>query len=98
VYSAVIREIAREQQTVYLPLNESLTPAVEREPRKNTLVFKGPERALLYKAIVSHYLLSWSWDEIAEQNGFLFLTDFIHLNNRGGGIAAELIEAFVRNN
>ncbi len=36
--------------------------------------------------------------EIAEDNNFLFLTDFIHLNKKGAGIAADLIDAFIRHN
>ena len=97
-YSAVIREIAQERQLAYLPLNEILTFAIEGEIRENALVFKGPERTLLYKAIVSHYLLGRSWDSIALKNGFIFLTDFIHLNAKGAGIAADLIDAFIRHN
>ena len=98
VYTMDIREIAQAQQVAYLPLNEILTFAIEGETRKNELVFKGSERTLLYKAIVSHYLLGKSWDGIAEENGFLFLTDFIHLNQKGAGIAADLIDAFIRHN
>jgi len=95
-YSAVIREIAQARKVAYLPLNEILTFAVEGETRASALVFKGPERTLLYKAIVSHYLLDRSWDSIAAKNNFLFLTDFIHLNAKGAGIAADLIDTFIR--
>ena len=97
-YSMVIREIAQARQLAYLPLNEILTFAVEGETRESALVFKGPERTLLYKAIVSHYLLGKSWDSIAAKNNFLFLTDFIHLNAKGAGIAADLVDAFIRHN
>ncbi len=95
-YSAIIREIAQARQLAYLPLNEILTFALEGETRESALVFRGAERTLLYKAIVSHYLLGQSWDSIAAENNFLFLTDFIHLNAKGGGIAADLIGAFIR--
>ena len=97
-YSTVIREIAQKQAVAYLPLNELLTFAIEGEPRNNERMFKGPERTLLYKAIVSHYLLGKSWNRIAGENHFLFLTDFIHLNQKGAGIAADLIDAFIRHN
>ena len=95
-YSAVIREVAQDRALAYLPLNEILTFVIEGDSRENKLVFKGPERTLLYKAIVSHYLLGWSWDRVAESNDFLFLTDFIHLDKKGAGIAADLIDAFIR--
>lgn len=97
-YSAVVREIAQQRQLAYLPLNEIMTFAVEGETRENKLVFKGPERTLMYKALVSHFLLGRDWDRIAADNNFLFLTDFIHLNAKGAGIAADLIDAFIRHN
>jgi len=97
-YSHDIRAIAREQQVAYLPLHELLTFAVEGETRENKLVFRGPERTQMYKAIVAHFLLGRSWDTIAANNGFLFLTDFIHLNAKAAGIAADLIDDFIRHN
>jgi hypothetical protein len=50
----------------------------------------------MYKAIVRHYLLGQSWNRISEKNGFLFLTDFIHLNAKGATVAADLIDGFIR--
>jgi len=50
----------------------------------------------MYKGIFFHFLLGRSFDEISESNGFLIVTDFLHLNNRGAEMVAELIEGFVR--
>jgi len=97
-YSQDIRLIAQEQQLAYLPLNEVLTFAVEGEARKNKLVFRGPERTLLYKALVARFVLGRNWDTISAKNGFTFLTDFIHLNKKGADIVADLIDDFVRHN
>lgn len=97
-YSAVIREVADIRQVAYLPLNEILTSAIEGGSRRNKTTFTGAERTLLYQAIVSHYLLGRSWNDIAAKNGFLFLTDNIHLNAKGAGIAADLVDAFIRRN
>jgi hypothetical protein len=44
---------------------------------------------------VFHILLGRSLDEISSSNGFLIITDFLHLNSRGAGFVAELIEGFV---
>jgi len=97
-YSQDIRLIAQEQQLAYLPLNEVLTFAVEGEARENQLVFRGPERTLMYKALLAHFVLGRNWDTISTQNGFTFLTDFIHMNKKGADIAADLIDDFVRHN
>ncbi len=97
-YSEDIRLIAQKQQLAYLPLHEVLTFAVEGEARENKLVFRGPERTLMYKALVAHFVLGRNWDTISAQNGFIFLTDFIHMNKKGADIAADLIDDFVRHN
>jgi len=95
-YSDTIRAIADEKQLAYLPLNEKLDRAIQEKVPKSGPVFIGPERTLMYKAIARHYLLGQSWDRISEKNGFLFLTDFIHLNAKGAILAADLIEGFIR--
>jgi len=97
-YSRDIRLIAQEQQLAYLPLHEVLTFAVEGEARENKLVFRGPERTLMYKALAARFLLGRNWDAISAKNGFIFLTDFIHLNKKGADIVADLIDDFVRHN
>jgi len=53
------------------------------------------ESGLMYKAIFSRYILGQSWDEIAEKNNFIFLTDNLHLNRRGALMATELIDDFL---
>ncbi len=66
--------------------------------RECTFKFFGPERVLPYKVIVEHYVLGYNWNTISDKNGFVVLTDFIHLNEKGTGIVADLIEAFIRHN
>ena len=95
-YSDTIRKIADERQLAYLPLNEKLDRAIREKAPGRDPVFIGPERTLMYKAIVRHYLLGQSWNRISEKNGFLFLTDFIHLNAKGATVAADLIDGFIR--
>ena len=97
-YSQDIRTIAQAQQVAYLPLNEILTFVVEGEAGENKRVFRGPERTLMYKALVAHFVLGRNWDTISAQNGFTVLTDFIHMNKKGADIAADLIDDFVRHN
>ncbi len=96
VYSDVIREMAAEKQVAFLPLHEKMCGTVAVKPRECAFKFIGPERVLLYMAIVEHYLLGRCWNSISEKNGFVFLTDFIHLNEKGAGIVTDLIDAFIR--
>ncbi len=97
-YSAVIRKVAAEKQVAFLPLHAKMSSTLSTKTTECAFEFVGPERVLTYKAIVEHYLLGRSWNSISEKNGFVFLTDFIHLNEKGAGIVADLIEAFIRHN
>ena len=49
----------------------------------------------MYAAIFSHYLMGREWDDISDSNGFIYLTDNIHLNGRAARITADLIRDFV---
>ena len=49
----------------------------------------------MIKGIFSHLLLGTSFDKIAANNGFLIVTDFLHLNSRGAKMAADLIENWI---
>ncbi|MBN2098694.1 MAG: hypothetical protein JW753_03760, partial [Dehalococcoidia bacterium] len=47
---------------------------------------------------LSHYVLRQSLDEISRRNGYLLLTDGMHMNSRGAAIIADQIEAYLRDN
>ncbi len=36
-----------------------------------------------------------TWDEVSRRNGLLLLTDTLHLNSKGAGIVADLIEGWL---
>ena len=50
---------------------------------------------VMYKGLARHYLLGKSFDEISEDNGFLYLIDLLHINTRGAETVADLIEGFI---
>jgi len=95
-YSAVVRQVALEKNLTYLPLNEQMVDLIAKKPVIKKSDYKGGDRKGLYTAIVSHYLLGRDWDTIADDNGFLFLTDSIHLNGRGAKVVADLITPFLQ--
>ena len=49
----------------------------------------------MLRAVFSHYLLRKDWNHIAENNGFVFLTDEIHLNRKGALVVADLVDGFL---
>ena len=49
----------------------------------------------MIKGIFSHLLLGTSFDKIASNNGFLILTDFLHLNSYGANLIADLIQKWI---
>ncbi len=96
-YNEVIKKIAETSNVSYLPLNEKL---------KAYLMGKGHTRGrslkngvkLYEKAIVEHFVYGYSLDRISVRNGYLLLTDGIHLNSSAGMMAAHQIELFLKKN
>ncbi len=93
-YSMIIKEVAREEKVGYLPLNENMNEFLKDRKIPLRHDFQKTEM-LMYKAIVQHYLLRQSYDEIAASNGFMMHTDYLHLNCTGAGMVADLVENFV---
>jgi lysophospholipase L1-like esterase len=93
-YSGVIQEVAATQHLAYLPLHENMTAIISHRKPHPRYAFHDDER-LMFIAIARHYLLGQSYDEISRANGFLFLTDHLHMNSMGADMAADLIENFV---
>jgi lysophospholipase L1-like esterase len=93
-YSRVIWEVAASQRLTYLPLHENMT-AYLRGQRPHPLYAYREDELLMYIVLGRHVLLRQSYDDISRANGFLLLTDHVHLNSTGAGMVADLIESFV---
>ncbi|EIE00947.1 GDSL-like protein [Leptospira licerasiae serovar Varillal str. VAR 010] len=90
-YSNVIRNIAKESNSYYIPLNETLVADLKNRPdqtegeyTRNTLK--------MYWIIFKHFGLFQSWDKISDQSDLIFMTDGIHMNSRAGKILEEMIQ------
>ena len=94
-YSGFIKQLAGQRNLVYLPLNELMDEVLQKRGGQMKSSYVAGESGLMYKAIFSRYILGQSWDEIAENNSFVFLTDNLHLNRRGALMATELIDDFL---
>ncbi|MBN1329037.1 MAG: hypothetical protein JXA54_06145 [Candidatus Heimdallarchaeota archaeon] len=93
-YSKIIKELAVENQLVYLPINEKMVTHL-KEHSSNP---KYPvEHRLIEQLILKHFLIGIKFDKISEKNGFLLLLDHLHLNTQGAKIIADLIIDFVKN-
>lgn len=90
-YARVIRDTAQKLNAGYIGLNELLTADIIKKGGATVEGFSSDRRAMFY-AIALHYLLMRSWDEISDRQGFLFLTDHVHLNSRGGHLLKTKIK------
>ena len=94
-YSAVVREVAKKTGVTYLPLHEKMTGWLQQHPGQPVVSYydwlKVMRRGFLSLAMGSKTL-----DEISAENGFELVTDFLHLNRRGGEMIRELILDFIR--
>jgi lysophospholipase L1-like esterase len=91
-YSAIVREVAEEEHVGYIPLHEAMLAAVTALPGRELTAVR---LRAFYRDALRHFLLGWSFDRIAEVNSWRFHTDGIHLNTRGGLIAADAVQRFI---
>jgi lysophospholipase L1-like esterase len=93
-YNDVIRQVARDNALMYLPIYEDLTRYLQQERGANGREFQL-STGLVFKAAAQHHLLRKDWDRVAEANGFFLCTDGIHLDRRAGERVADLVQAFL---
>jgi lysophospholipase L1-like esterase len=94
-YSTIIREVASRERVAYLPLHETVTDYLKDQNHRPKLSYDKGWQSVMYRGIFLHILLGRSFDKISSSNGFLVVTDFLHLNSRGAEMVADLIEDFV---
>jgi len=91
-FSAIIRLIAQEEGTDYIPLYEAIVEQVVTSPGRAFTEFGFLS---FYRDAFRTLVLRKSPDEVARINGWNFHTDGIHLNSRGGLIVADLVQRFI---
>lgn len=99
-YSEIIKEIAAKHGLTYLPLNEKMTEYLKEKGHEPGISYgsKGKFEFVMYVAILKHYALGKSYDDISAANGLLILSDLVHLNGTGGKMVADMIEGSVLKN
>jgi lysophospholipase L1-like esterase len=94
-YGAAVAEIAREEAVTYLPVREDFEAVLRAERPEGGRAFDNGAVRLMLKAMGQRYLLGKSFDTIGEENGFLLLTDAVHLRPRGAELVAHRMHEFI---
>jgi lysophospholipase L1-like esterase len=92
-YSEIIKEISQSENTGYMPMYERLHEQIVALPGKafTSFNFLAFYRDYLFR----EFILGYSFDKIAEMNGWRFHIDGVHLNTRGGMILTNLVQDFL---
>lgn len=96
-YNEVIKKVAEINNVSYLPFNEKLKAYLKGKGHTRGRSLKNSVK-LYEKAIIQHFVYGYSLDRIGHLNGFLLLTDGMHLNSTAGMMAAHQIELFLKKN
>jgi lysophospholipase L1-like esterase len=94
-YNAELFRIAKKDSIAYLPVNENFKKILIKNVEGRGKDYINGTK-MVFKSMVLHYLLLNSLDSISRKNGFLLLTDGVHLNSTGAKIVADEIEGFIR--
>ena len=91
-YSETIRDVALKEDVGYIPLHEAMLEQIQASPGR---AFTSFQFLPFYRDAFRVLVLRKTPDEVAQLNGWRFHTDGVHLNSRGGMIAADLIQKFI---
>lgn len=91
-YSETIRDVAQKEGVAYIPLHEAIGAQIQASSGRALTSFRFLP---FYRDAFRVLVLRKTPDEVAQLNGWRFHSDGIHLNSRGGLIAADCIQQFV---
>ncbi|HMD19122.1 MAG TPA: hypothetical protein VKH40_02310, partial [Alloacidobacterium sp.] len=91
-YSATIGAVARDADIGYIPVYEALLAEIRESPGRAFTSFRFLP---FYRDAFRVFVQRKSPDEVARLNGWRFHSDGIHLNRRGGMIAARVVQEFL---
>jgi lysophospholipase L1-like esterase len=96
-YNIILKEVTIQEQVNYLPVYERQEEYLKKNQHEAGRPFtSGITSSLML--VIRHYMLKQSFDTISEKNGYMLVTDGIHLNSRGAAFIADEIESFLREN
>lgn len=92
-YSIIAKEVATRAGVSYLPLYETMAERVKECPSPMLYSVKRQGVMQIVQILVHYHGIPYSW--ISRAFKLRFHVDFLHLNNAGAAMVAELIEKFV---
>lgn len=95
-YGQIVRDVAATEQVEYLGLFEEMIAYLAQHPGEAPPYTRGDFERAMYTGIARHFLLGASFGDISKKNGFQLETDYLHLNETGARMVADLIEGFVQ--
>lgn len=91
-YTAIIRQVAQQECTGYIAIHEAMLAQILTSPGRALTSFQFLP---FYRDAFRVLALHKTPDEVAQLNGWRFHTDGVHLNSRGGMVAADLVQEFI---
>lgn len=94
-YNSELKLISETEDVYYLPVFEKQVNFLNQLIQGKGKDCIEPSK-MAFKSLAKHYLLFQNLDSISKKNGFILLTDGIHLNSIGSKFVADEIEKFIR--
>ena len=91
-YCAIIGHVARTERCAYIPVGEALSARIADEPGRSFTRFDILPHC---RDAFDVRAMRKTPDEIGARNGWRYHTDGLHLNDRAGRIAADLVQRFL---
>ena len=91
-YSAMLKDIARDEAVAYIPFYERLHELILASPGRP---FTSFDFLPFYRDAFRQFVLHKNHDEIGQLNGWQFHRDGLHLNSRSGKLLADLVQRFI---
>lgn len=89
-FAELTKEVATKQKVIYKPLHETLTTGLlSNQNLPKTPYVKNTWK--MYWTILKYYSTTSTWNDLGEANGYYYLTDAIHLNERGGQVVETMV-------
>lgn len=92
-YNQIIKTLAKEENVNYIPFYEQFHKHIVDSPGRDFTNFSF--LAFYREYILRELILRYSFDKIAQINGWKFHIDGVHLNTSGGMILVNLIQEFL---
>lgn len=88
-FAELTKQVVTKEKAIYKPLHETLSRGLD-ESKLNVRKPYIQGTWGMYWTILKYYSSTSSWNDLGDSNGYYYLTDAIHLNERGGKILEDM--------